>query len=369
MCDTFGIIGKNKIFGKNSDRSPNEIQVVEFIKRHKNKNKKVKLSYIEIDEVEEVNSILISRPKWLWGAEMGVNEHGLVIGNEAIFTSLKYEKIGLTGMDVVRLCLERCNSATEAVDFIKRIIKKYKMGGNCGYDHNFYYDNSYLIMDHNHIFIVETSKDKCIIKETTKANISNCLSLKSNIKENKIYKYFSKSSKRKKLVADKLTDNLNIKEAMDILRTHSNNKYLSGSVDSVCMHAGKLIGDHTTNSMIVELKEKEIVVYTTLGSLPCLSIYKKGVFGKDNFKVTNNYYINNELLKRKLFTKEIPDTFYKEKDLLEDKIINNKISFKDSLKYEKELYKNINNYKTISNIKSYWINKNKIFKEENHANS
>ena len=37
-------------------------------------------------------------------------------------TSFKYEKTGLTGMDVVRLCLERCNDAKEAVEFIKRII-------------------------------------------------------------------------------------------------------------------------------------------------------------------------------------------------------------------------------------------------------
>lgn len=368
MCDTFGVIGKNKIFGKNSDRSPNEIQVVEYIKRHKNKNKKVKLSYIEIDEVEEVNSILISRPTWLWGAEMGVNEHGLVIGNEAIFTSLKYEKTGLTGMDVVRLCLERCNSAKDAVGFIKEIIKEYKMGGNCGYDHNFYYDNSYLIMDRNHIFIVETYKGNCIIKETKKENISNCLSLKSNIKENKIYKYFSKSSKRKKLVEEKLHDDLDIKEAMGILRTHSNNNCFLGSVDSICMHAGKMIGDHTTNSMIVELKEKEIVVYTTLGSLPCLSIYKKGVFGKDDFKVNSNYYIDIELLKRDLFTKEIPSDFYNQKDKIENEIINNKLSFKDSLIKEKELYKNINDYKTISNEKSYWVNKTKVFKEENHVN-
>ena len=154
MYDTFGVLGKNKIFGKNSDRSPNEIQVVEFIKRHKNKNKKVKLSYIEIDEVEEVNSILISRPKWLWGAEIGVNEHGLVIGNEAIFTSLKYEKIGLIGMDVVRLCLERCNSESDAIEFIKRIIKKYKRKNRI---YSKYCDNKH-IKETNYFRVVSGNK-------------------------------------------------------------------------------------------------------------------------------------------------------------------------------------------------------------------
>ena len=94
MCDTFGLITKsNKIFAKNSDRSPNEPQVIQFIKKHKNKNKEVKLTYITIDEVKEVNSILISRPSWMWGAEMGVNEYGLCIGNEAIFTKGKYKAV------------------------------------------------------------------------------------------------------------------------------------------------------------------------------------------------------------------------------------------------------------------------------------
>ena len=79
MCDTFGVIGKNKIFGKNSDKSPNEIQVVEYIKGYTTDSEELKLTYITIPQVKKINSIVISRPTWMWGAEMGVNEYGLVI--------------------------------------------------------------------------------------------------------------------------------------------------------------------------------------------------------------------------------------------------------------------------------------------------
>ena len=196
MCNTFGVIGSNKIFGKNSDRRPNEIQILEFIPKHKTKEKTIKTNYTEIPQVESVYSVLLSRPVWLWGAEMGVNEHGLVIGNEAIFTKGKYNKTGLTGMDLVRLAPERCKNTHEAVSLIKELIKNYGMGGNCGYDHNFYYDNSFLIMDRKNIIVLECSNNKFSIKETKMTNISNCLSINNKeIKEDKLYKYFPKSEK------------------------------------------------------------------------------------------------------------------------------------------------------------------------------
>lgn len=369
MCDTFGVIGKNTIFGKNSDRSPNEPQVIEFIKRHKNKNKKVKLTYIEIDEVSEVNSILISRPSWLWGAEMGVNEHGVCIGNEAIFTRGKYNKSGLTGMDLVRLALERCNSAIDAKNLIIELLSKYNQGGNCGYDHKFYYDNSFLIMDRNDVYILETSGKKYNEKKLVKGAISNCLTIdNNNIKEDILYRTFSGSRKRNRIVNDYLKMGINVTDAFKILRKHNGNKYFEcGSVSSPCMHAGGIVGDHTTSSMVVELTDKDINVYFTGTSLPCISVFKYYKFG-DNLEneINLDYWINQEKIKRILLTKEVPTNFYIERDKLEEKIINNKLNLKESLKLETDLYNklDINNLKSRKRslfYKMYWNKKNKLF--------
>ena len=371
MCDTFGVLGTHKIFGKNSDRSPNEVQVVEYIPKHKTKSKNVSLTYIDIPEVEEVYSILISRPVWMWGAEMGVNEFGLVIGNEAIFTKGKYQKSGITGMDLVRLLLERCKSAHDAVKQLKVLIQKYGVGGNCGYDHNFFYNNSFLIMDRRQIFVVETTPKSFDVEEKKIANISNCITLShSTIKEDFLYRFFSASRNRFKMVNQKLNKGIDVGDAFSILRSHKNHKYFSGSVGSVCMHAGKMIGDHTTNSMVVELLPKKINVYVTMGSCPCISLYKKWVFGeKVNYpliqgNVDERYYREIEQFKRALKNKKIEDSFYQKRDLLESKIINDKISFLDSLKEEKKLYNSTENYEIIHKDNSYWKKKNKIYEEE-----
>ena len=63
-------------------------------------------TYISVDQVPRTHAIMISRPAWLWGAEMGANEHGVCIANEAINArEPAAETEALLGMDLVRYCM------------------------------------------------------------------------------------------------------------------------------------------------------------------------------------------------------------------------------------------------------------------------
>jgi dipeptidase len=79
----------------------------------------VRCTYIEIPQVAETFAVLLAKPFWIWGAEMGANEKGVTIGNEAVFTKVPMEKQpGLIGMDFLRLALERAATARFALEVI-----------------------------------------------------------------------------------------------------------------------------------------------------------------------------------------------------------------------------------------------------------
>uniref|UniRef100_K7FB46 Secernin-2 n=1 Tax=Pelodiscus sinensis TaxID=13735 RepID=K7FB46_PELSI len=89
-------------------------------------------TYIEIEQAARTHAVILSRPAWLWGAEMGANEHGVCIGNEGVWTK---EPLGegeaLLGMDLVRLGLERGRSAHEALQARTALLERYGQGGSC----------------------------------------------------------------------------------------------------------------------------------------------------------------------------------------------------------------------------------------------
>ena len=105
------------------------------------------------------HAFLGSRPTWLWGVEHGVNEHGVAIGNEKIWTvdRPRDHPPALLGMDLVRLGLERSRSADEALAVLTTLLERHGQGGSGEPDRDEPYFSSFLIADPDGGFVVETS--------------------------------------------------------------------------------------------------------------------------------------------------------------------------------------------------------------------
>src|SRR5437016_4465992 len=134
-CDTLVALApathdRATLFAKNSDRPPRECQrMVQLCARGHRPGSTVRCQYVEVPQVGETAAVLGSQPYWLWGLEHGVNEHRVAIGNEMVFTRESLGASGLTGMDLVRLGLERGRTAGEALAVMTDLLERYGQGG------------------------------------------------------------------------------------------------------------------------------------------------------------------------------------------------------------------------------------------------
>lgn len=301
MCDTFVVLRSKSgypIFGKNSDRDANEPQIFTFIGKEDYKEK-IKTTYIEIDPYEKRYSIFLSKPVWLWGGEMGINEVGVSIGNEAVFTKIKYKETGLTGMDMIRIALETSQTSIEAVNKLIEINEKYGQGGNCGYEKKMFYHNSFLISDSNDAYVLELVDKYYAYKKIDEFyNISNKLSIKNDFDKihpelskitdfekqfsNKIYTFFSGSSVREKRGKELLEkeEKHSKKSFIKILSDRGTDKF--ASMKNISMNAGGgLISSQTTSSMIIEYGKINTIWFTTSPN-PEISLFKPTFFTDEN---------------------------------------------------------------------------------------
>lgn len=190
MCDTSLATEKftktqKRIFAKNSDREPNEAQSILHLPRKEYPpNTKLKTTFIEIPQTSVTFEVFLSKPFHMWGAEMGVNEFGVCIGNEAVFTNLNIKKKndGLTGMDLLRLALERCKTAKDALSLITELLEQYGQDACGGYkNQSFYYHNSFIIADRTDGYVLETADKYWVSKKIdTFYAISNGLTIESD---------------------------------------------------------------------------------------------------------------------------------------------------------------------------------------------
>lgn len=154
------------LFAKNSDRMPHtECQhLVQVPAGSHRPGSKLRCQYLEIDQVEHTHAVLLSSPYWLWGAEHGVNEHAVAIGNHTIFTKDAVASSGLLGMDLVRLGLERGATADAAIAAIIELIERYGQGGSGYVDTDWPYHNSFLVADPVSAFVLEASGSNWALK-------------------------------------------------------------------------------------------------------------------------------------------------------------------------------------------------------------
>jgi secernin len=188
-CDTWVALpdataDHSVILAKNSDRPPMEAQpLVQFPQRYHSPGEKVKCTYIEIPQVAETYETIGSKLWWAFGYEHGMNEYGVAVGNEAVFSkeAVRWGD-GLLGMDLVRLGLERGKTAYEAMHVMIDLLERYGQSGDCehaGEWGNANYHNSFIIADPQEAWVLETAGEYWAAKRITHGvySISNIYSI------------------------------------------------------------------------------------------------------------------------------------------------------------------------------------------------
>jgi secernin len=159
MCDTLCVeSATGTLFAKNSDRPVSEAQLIEMHPRRPASSAGLRTQYLDIPDAGAA-AALVSRPEWLWGAEHGVNEHGVAVGNEKIYTVADPYEVppALIGMDLVRLGLERGRDADEALEVMTSLLEEHGQGGVADASANEPYFSSFLMADPKRAWVLETA--------------------------------------------------------------------------------------------------------------------------------------------------------------------------------------------------------------------
>jgi secernin len=323
-------------FGKNSDRPAGECQVLYFSEgRRAGSENTIDCSYLKIPDSKGALATLGCRPYWCWGYETGINEAGVVGGNTAIFTRSLHtiegrSRLGLTGMELLRLGLERGGTAESAVWAITELLEKYGQWGSAvqGTDHEKgSYDNAFLLADTSEAWVLETSGRRWASQRINSGikTISNEPSIETDITRSSpdLEQYAAESgwpspapggfnfayvygdhdhySRQVSHIRRRRTSNLlesRIQEIdthliMNILRDHYENTFLGGpqfnqylpDFMTVCMHdspAGFTWGN-TATSVVIELdpKRPDRPVIWCAYQPPCTIVYLPIPFSRD----------------------------------------------------------------------------------------
>jgi len=294
---------------KNSHREPSEAQSVEC-----HDGSVAGAAPAGLPEARGNTRLVLSRPAWMWGCETGVNQHGLAIGNEAVFTRLPAPNAGYTGMDFQRVTLTTCRTADDALEQLIELTERFTQGGRMEHRSGLVrYHNSYMIADTTTAWVLETAGKFWAAKRVHGvATISNALTIADDFDRvhsgayelarergwvksasgfsfagafsDALRSMLSGARIRRARTAHSLAG-VREPRARDFIRTLTDHADIGPTKGwrgkTPCAHASWIPTRHslqTTSSIIARLDASGPSVWATGTSSPCLSVFKPAPF-------------------------------------------------------------------------------------------
>lgn len=312
MCDTFVALrhttrNKTVIFAKSADCEVNEANAVVRIPRRKHlPGESVRITHLVIPQAEETYEVILTKAFWTYGCEVGVNEYGLAMGEEAVYTTeMAEENDGIIGPDLMRIGLERAQTCREAIEIMTRLLEEYGQGGSAELKGNSHFDSSFLMSDREEAFVLETAGRKWAVKRVDDlGSISNLLLIGREWDRSsepgdgaldwaKTYGLPEVppslgSAERQRLTFEGLAaarGNITVKTAFQIMRHHGEGYHpASASAHrNICVHAGPQENRwwQADGVMVSDVGEHGVMAWLTGTSGTCLSIFKPVFIGLD----------------------------------------------------------------------------------------
>jgi hypothetical protein len=172
------------LFAKSADCEVNEANALVRIPRATHvAGEAVRTTHLIIPQARQTHECILTKAFWTWGCEIGVNEFGLCMGEEAVFTTEgSGEPDGIIGPDLVRLGLERARTCREAIEVMSRLLQEYGQGGSAELKGNSHFDSSFLMADADEAYVLETAGRKWAVRRIEETgSISNMLGIRASI--------------------------------------------------------------------------------------------------------------------------------------------------------------------------------------------
>lgn len=306
--------GAPALWGMNSDRHPDEPQPVVLVQARE-----------APAAPDRGYAFVLSGPDWVEGGEMGVNDRGVAIALQAVFSRFKPAKEGTLGMSMLRAALMTAATAKEALEFLYSRVEKEPQGGNSVFWGTLLHDSSFLIADGKEAFVLETAGSRwawrpaerrdalsnayCITEDYKRLDTQTrkeiapvneraaCSdeadpgrkgekeSWRAHVEDKKALRTW-KGDVRRQIALKLLGAGLGgafgagapVLAMFAALRSHGNYdpaKPFSAHNESLCVHPGGIPRTATTGSLVVEWCEGGgAILWFTGASMPCMSLYK-----------------------------------------------------------------------------------------------